>query len=193
MSDHHHDGPVSDALADHIKLSTGQSAAKCYQCGKCSAGCPLAEEMDIPPSRMLRMLQLGDPKIEERLLSSYGIWLCLTCETCFVRCPKEVDIPRIMDFLRGEALRRGKAHPGSKKILAFHRAFLKSVRKGGRTHEMGLVIDYKMRTGKFMQDVNKVPRMFAAGKLHLLGRKIKGQEQVERIFRRTLDQEKEKE
>ena len=34
--------------------------AECYQCGKCSAGCPMAGQMDIPPTRLIRLLQLGE-------------------------------------------------------------------------------------------------------------------------------------
>ncbi len=112
------------ALADQALKRTAVSVIRCYQCGKCSAGCPLAADMDYPPSLIMRMLQTGAADLEEKVLRSYTIWLCLSCEICFARCPMEIDIPKLMDFLRGESLRRKMVSPKAKEILAFHRSFL---------------------------------------------------------------------
>jgi heterodisulfide reductase subunit C2 len=177
-------GTLADLVAEHA----GELTAHCYQCGKCSAGCPLIEEMDIPPSRVLRMIQLRMPQFDDRVLRSLSIWLCLGCETCFVRCPKEVGLPRIMDILRKESLRRHLVHKKAKEILAFHKAFLKSVKHAGRMHEVGLIIDYKLATKHLMQDVVVAPRMMLLGKLGLLTKKIEGASEVERIFDETIDQ-----
>ena len=57
----------SNSLAGQIHHDLEISAAKCYQCGKCSAGCPVATEMDYPPSMVLRMLQTENPVLEEKL------------------------------------------------------------------------------------------------------------------------------
>jgi len=176
-----------------VRQATGESVFKCYQCGKCSAGCPLALEMDYPPSQILRMLQLGLPGLEERALSSRAIWLCLACETCQARCPKEVDLPRIMDYLRQESLRRGLTHPDAKQIISFHRAFLDSLQYTGRLFEMGLIADYKARNPmSALQDVLVAPKMFLKGKLKPMPHLIKGRSQVAKIFDKARKKEKQK-
>ncbi|MCU0284854.1 MAG: 4Fe-4S dicluster domain-containing protein [Acidobacteria bacterium] len=184
-------GCECQTLNHHIEEHTNVSVADCYQCGKCSAGCPLAEEMDYPPSQILRMLQRGTPALEEKVLRSMSIWLCLTCETCIARCPQEVDFPKVMDYLRGEALRRGIANPKAKDIIAFHKAFLDSIQATGRLYEMGLIVDYKARSRHLLQDILIAPWMFMAGKLHIIPEMIKGKSQMSKIFSGTLKKKKE--
>ena len=82
------DGSSSPSLAGELWAATGVNVATCYQCGKCSAGCPMAGEMPLKPHQMLRLAQLDE---REKLLSDPSPWLCLTCETCTARCPNEVD------------------------------------------------------------------------------------------------------
>lgn len=179
----------TETLADRVHEATGESVFECYQCGKCTAGCPLAQEMDQAPSQVLRLLQLGLPDMEEEVLQTYAIWVCLTCETCVSRCPKEVDLPKIMDYLRQESLRRGMVHPKAKDILAFHQSFLDSIRKNGRLHEVGLVASYKLKTFHLLQDVLVAPRLLARGKLNLLPHGITGKAEIQRIFDRCREGE----
>ncbi len=54
-------------LGTELLEQTEVKVTHCYQCGKCSAGCPLAEEMDYPPSLVMRMLQTGNPELEEKV------------------------------------------------------------------------------------------------------------------------------
>ena len=53
--------------------------------------------MDMLPSQVIRFAQLG---LVDRLLESKTIWLCAACQTCYTRCPKGVDLSRIMEALR---------------------------------------------------------------------------------------------
>jgi heterodisulfide reductase subunit C len=183
MSHAPHAHPSS--LADQLRETTGISVAACYQCGKCSAGCPAAAEMDLPSSQVMRLLQYQLAAMDEKALRSEGVWYCLSCDTCSTRCPQEVDVARTMDFVRGEALARGLAHPKAKDILAFHRAFLDSIRTTGRLFEVGLVADYKLRSGHLLKDVALAPKMYLKGKLGLLPHLIKGRDAMKRIFART--------
>jgi heterodisulfide reductase subunit C len=174
-------------LADRVLEKTGVDVARCYQCGKCSAGCPLANDMDFPPSQIMHLLQLREfPEFAEMALRSHTIWLCLTCEICYARCPMEIDIPKLMDALRSESLAQKKTNPKAKDIIAFHRAFLDSVRYTGRLFEMGQIIDYKIRSRHFLQDLLQAPAMFFKGKLHLFPERIRGRSLLGRIFARTM-------
>lgn len=173
-----------------IRTSVGEAVSKCYQCGKCSAGCPLAPEMDLPPNQVLRMLQHGTPAFDDEVLRSEAIWLCLTCETCVTRCPQEVDLPRIMEALRQESLAQKKASKKAKDVIAFHKAFLDSIRMAGRLNEVGLIADYKLRSGHLMQDVMTAPKLMKRGKLGLIPHRIKGAKHVAKIMKRTAAKEK---
>ena len=165
--DAHHDKATA-SLADGILERTGVPVYKCYQCGKCSAGCPLASDMDYPPSLVMRMLQTGEPELDEKVLRSYTIWVCLTCEMCYARCPMEIDIPVMMDYLRHESLRLGMTNPRAKDIIRFHRSFLDSIKYTGRLYEVGLVVDYKARSMHLLQDIKLAPKMYFKGKLNLM-------------------------
>lgn len=178
-------GKKKNSLSSEVLDETGVLAIKCYQCGKCSAGCPVVEEMDYTPSMVMRMLQTGDEAEAEKLLHSMSIWLCVTCEMCVTRCPMEIDIPKMMDFLRQKSLIEVKMNPKARKIIAFHKSFLDSINFTGRLYEMGLIVDYKMRTGDLMQDVAVAPKMFFKGKLNPIPELIKGRKNMSGIFNKT--------
>ena len=84
---------------------SGQNVYLCYQCGKCSAGCPMAHAMDILPSQVIRLVQLG---MQDDVAGSKTVWLCASCLTCTARCPKGVDLARVMEAVRLLTLRKSK-------------------------------------------------------------------------------------
>jgi len=93
---------IHNDLVRQVEEISGQDLLACYQCGKCAAGCPVAFAMDILPSQVIRLAQLG---LVEELLETETIWLCAACQTCYTRCPKGVDLSRIMEALRELALK----------------------------------------------------------------------------------------
>ena len=179
-------GPAhaTESLARTIRRVTGLNPACCYQCGKCSAGCPMAEE-SLRPHDVMRMVNQGEV---DRLLEGPAIWLCLTCETCTSRCPNGCDPARVMDALRELAIQRDPT-TAPKPIRAFHRAFLNQIKASGRIHEFGLVAAFKMTGGPLFQDVASAPGMVARGKLPLVPHRIAGVADVRRIFERCSDPE----
>jgi len=94
----------SDFIKEIEELS-GQKVLKCYQCGKCSAGCPMVDAMDLLPNQIIRLLQLGQ---KDEILKSKTIWICASCFTCEARCPKGIDLSKLMEALRVVLLRKGK-------------------------------------------------------------------------------------
>lgn len=90
-----------------VEEISGENLNACYQCGKCTAGCPSISAMDLSPHTVIRLLQLG--QIEE-VLGAEVIWLCAACQTCKVRCPKGVDLAKIMEALRQIILRKNITH-----------------------------------------------------------------------------------
>ncbi len=90
-----------------VEEYSGQDLLICYQCGKCSAGCPAAFAMDLLPSQVIRLIQLGQVR---EVLDSSTIWFCAACQTCYARCPKGVDLSRIMEALRDIALQEKGDH-----------------------------------------------------------------------------------
>lgn len=96
-----------------VEELSGENIYACYQCGKCSAGCPIVDHMDILPHTIVRLLQLG---CKDEILSSKTVWLCSSCLQCMAKCPKGVDLAKIMDTLRDILHRQGVDKSEIKKI-----------------------------------------------------------------------------
>jgi hypothetical protein len=98
----------------------------------------------------------------------------------------QVDIPKVMDFLRQRSVAAGVENKSAKKnIVSFHRSFLDMIHYTGRSYEVGLVVDYKLRSKKFLQDLTMAPKMLGKGKLPLLPEAIKDKKNIQRIFTKT--------
>ena len=91
---------------DKINKLSGETITLCDQCGTCSGGCPLVTEMDITPSQMMRMVQLG----RKEVLECKAMWFCASCFTCTVRCPRGLDPSRVAEALRQVLLRSSRDH-----------------------------------------------------------------------------------
>lgn len=92
----------SDFVKKVAEIS-GQDLLSCNQCGKCSAGCPMCFAMDWLPNQIIRLAQLG---LEEDIAASKTVWLCAACLTCTVRCPRGVDLGRVMEAIKLITLRK---------------------------------------------------------------------------------------
>jgi heterodisulfide reductase subunit C2 len=170
---------ASDGLAE-------TDVRECYQCGKCSAGCPLAEHMDLLPHQLVRLVQIG--RID-RALRSAAIWKCVSCMTCSTRCPKSVDCAGVIDALRQAAVERGVASEQRLRTVVFQQAFLDNVRRNGRLCEVELIGMFK--TKAFFQDMNVpllfkdamlAPQLMKRKKFHLRGERVRDRDVVRRIF-----------
>jgi len=161
-----------------IERLSGQNVRACYQCGECTAGCPVAYAADLMPNQVTRLVQLGQ---EEDVLRSSMIWLCVGCEICTTRCPRDVELSKVMDALRETAIQRGVA-VGEPDIKTFHETFLRSLGRGGRVHEVSMLAEYKIRSGHLLSDLSLGSRLFFKGKLALMPDTIKGRGEVKKIM-----------
>lgn len=148
------------ALAESVERSTHQNPYLCYQCLRCSAGCPMAEHFDRLPSEVMRAIQEGDASVAE----SRTVWLCASCQTCNTRCPQGLDIPGIIDHFRQQTL----DHPSVPATARFFKAFLRNARVFGRVYEAGLMGELNVREGKPFRDLAMGLRMIRKGKIRLM-------------------------
>jgi len=102
-ADGHHEVGKDEYIAQIEELS-GEDVSKCYQCGKCTAGCPMAEKMDLPPSMVMRYMQL---ELSDDLKKATSRWDCVGCLVCGSRCPKFCNPGAVMEALRMEDMRSG--------------------------------------------------------------------------------------
>ena len=148
-----------------------ENPSLCYQCAKCSAGCPVAEEMEMLPHQLMHCLSIG---MEDSALKANTIWMCAGCFTCAVRCPNDIDITTVMDGLRKKAVKKGIPCPNPK-VLTFHRAFIQAFAGRGRMHELRMMSEFNLRTGKPFHNIKLAPKMFLKGRLHVLPpKRLKG-------------------
>ncbi|MBE9524930.1 MAG: 4Fe-4S dicluster domain-containing protein [Chloroflexi bacterium] len=137
---------ISDSLAIRIRDELDQNVYLCYQCVKCTSGCPVAEFFDWQPNQIMRAVQLGQ---EDIAMGSQTPWLCAACQTCTTRCPQNLDIAAIMEFLTREAIARG-IEPVVPNVNNFNKAFLREVRLWGRAYEPGLMVEMILHDPKAM-------------------------------------------
>ena len=160
---------------------------RCYQCQKCSSGCPIAGASDLKPHELVRLIQFD---AREEALASRFVWECTSCETCATRCPQGVDVAGAIDALRRLAREEGKVTPATT-VPTFNDIFVGAVRRMGRVHELSLLAAFKLRTLRlrsgqvrsFAQDLRKLPVMLWKRKIGLLPVFVRGRAARERIFR----------
>lgn len=167
----------------NVERLSGQNVSKCYQCGKCSAGCPVLTEVTVPPNRVIRMTQLGN---EEAALNNDMIWNCAGCGTCTGRCPKQIEVGRILDALRAIALHRGICRArGAMQVRTFYQAFLHCVRVFGRNSEVGLMGAYNISSGRLWTNVVKAPWFLLKTKIAFTVHTVRQLDRMERVFQRV--------
>jgi len=163
---------------------SGDKVSACFQCEKCTNGCPVTFAMDIVPHKIIRCVHLG---LKDEVLHSDTIWVCASCETCTTRCPNGIDIAHIMDTLRQISLREG-VEPSQKSVSVLHSAFLSSIRRYGRVHEMTMGITFALKSGGLRGLINQAGtglKMFRRGKLKPFPGSVRAISQVRDVFTKT--------
>ena len=176
-------------LLEQIEAQGPFQAGACFQCRKCTNGCPVTFAMDLYPDEVIRLVILGQ---RETVLGCRTIWVCAACETCTTRCPNDVKIAELMDCLKEMAVQEGVPSP-QPQILTLHETFLNNIKKRGRVYETTLLPAYLLKSGKLLEmwnsgtwryDLKLGRQMFSKGRLPLMPKSIKGKEEVRKILTR---------
>jgi heterodisulfide reductase subunit C len=176
-------------LLEQIEAQGPFQAAACFQCRKCTNGCPVTFAMDLYPDDVIRLVILGQ---RETVLGCRTIWVCAACETCTTRCPNDVKIAELMDCLKEMAVQEGVPSP-QPQILTLHETFLNNIKKRGRIYETTLLPAYLLKSGKLLEmwnsgtwryDLKLGRQMFSKGRLPLRPQSIKGKKEVRKILTR---------
>ena len=100
------------------RLSQEFSASElsaCFQCGVCTASCPIRELDDtFNPRKIMKLTKLG---LKDHVLNNEFIWLCSMCFVCQERCPQDVRPPEVMTVLRNMAAKEGLAPTNLMKLV----------------------------------------------------------------------------
>lgn len=156
---------IQTGLAERIQEALGENVYLCYQCVKCTSGCPVGQFFDWQPNQIMRAVQLGQ---EDIALEAQTPWLCAACQTCTTRCPQGLDINAIMEFLTREAVARGH-EPPVPEVNVFSQAFMREVRLWGRSYEPGVMAEMKLRVrGHLLDDLDMYTEMLKKRKVGVL-------------------------
>ncbi|HUI11771.1 MAG TPA: 4Fe-4S dicluster domain-containing protein [Bacteroidota bacterium] len=161
------------SFGEHVaERAYGQKLLSCIQCGTCSATCPLSHYMDYTPRKIIAMTREG---FKEEVLNSLTIWLCASCYSCTVQCPRQIHITDVMYALKREAIARG-FYPAKHPIPVLARAFFNRVMHDGRNTESRLLITLYLRTNPFkmLKEAFLGFHLFRSGRLSLGREHIKG-------------------
>jgi heterodisulfide reductase subunit C len=169
------DAPVSTFLEEVLQTEGGSLVLQCYQCGTCSGSCPVIDEMEYGPRRIVYMIQAG---LEEEVLTSRDMWRCVSCYSCANRCPRGIEITDLMADLRRLAVGKGYAHD---KEAEFGQAFMQTVQVHGRLFEPELLVRYYARVLDLAGLLKMVPlgiRMLFKGKLPFLPERVSDPQEI---------------
>lgn len=172
---------LNDSLQQEIKEACDIDIELCMECGKCSGGCSNAHIFDYTPRKIVQLVKMG---ALDALMNMDALWTCVSCHLCVDRCPSQIDIPRIMDYLREKAYNQGvKAKRAN--VELFHELMLHSIKQTGKVSETRLMIKYNLQTKQYLKDADLGSRMLLKGKLNPFSIRVKEIKPVSTLFTRT--------
>jgi heterodisulfide reductase subunit C len=153
----------SGVLATQVGRGCAENPYLCYQCKKCTAGCPVAGYAGMHPAQIMRAVQLGQ---YDMIFDDKFIWLCTGCETCTTRCPQGIDIAAIIDELKIIARQEGRIHPDAPSAVMLKRNYDSFVR-WGRMWEVELIArDVLSRPSSAREWLSLGPKMLFKNKVN---------------------------
>ncbi|MDD5658787.1 MAG: 4Fe-4S dicluster domain-containing protein [Actinomycetota bacterium] len=170
-------GKIKNNLQNYIE----PNIYYCCQCGKCSAGCPAVDLYDFKPHQVISLIQSN--RIDE-IVNSSAIWLCLECDICSNRCPENISIAAIMNYLRVSTWQKNTKKV--KNISIFYKLFVRIVQFFGRSYEPGLILGLNIGTGRFLNDFDIAVDILKKRKIKVLPEFVKGRKKISKATKKYL-------
>jgi heterodisulfide reductase subunit C len=163
------------------EVPDGARLRGCIQCGTCAGTCPMTPYMDFTPRRIIGMIREGD---RNDVVHSITPWVCASCYSCTVECPKQIPITGIMHALRRIALRE-KSYPKRLPIAVMEREFVDMVEKRGRSTESWLAVRMYMKTDpmQLVKHASVGQRLMRRGRMGLGLESIRDRAQLRELLR----------
>jgi len=172
------------AFREHvIQTPGGEKIPTCMQCGICAGSCPVSHEMDHTPRQLVRMIQLG---LKQEVLNSNTIWICTTCFSCSVRCPRGIHPTELMETLKSMAIAEGLENKNAR----FDRVFSEVVKKNGRASEFLLISKYSISEPGMIKQAPFGLSLISKGKLPLSIDKMDDARELKAIFNINAEKDK---
>jgi len=112
---------------------------RCTGCGICGGICPVYEEMDEPPWRLIQTLV----RDQESKFVTNTPWVCIGCYLCEERCPEEIPIVEFLAFLRKKSRSEGSIQLSQ--APEWSGLFWELVEERGRAFDFGAVHAYEIK------------------------------------------------
>ncbi|MFC2173998.1 4Fe-4S dicluster domain-containing protein [Acidobacteriota bacterium] len=178
-------GTKHDFIDELLAVPGGERIRGCIQCGTCSGSCPVSYYMDTPPRKLFAMVRAG---LRDEVLQSDSLWLCTSCYTCTLRCPKQIAITDIIYALKRLAMKEGKVR-GAIKAAALANSFVDVVNRRGRNYEPELLVRYYLKTNpaSMIKKAALGMKLFFRGRMPLSGERIQGIDEIRTIIARSSE------
>ncbi len=155
---------MREEIATNYLDQVQEAVSACMQCGTCSASCPNVAFMDLTPRKLWRLSQLG---MLDEIAKSRTFWMCSSCYTCTLRCPRGLPLTQVMaELKRAVAVHGGRA---GRRHGSFYRIFMDNVEKYGRVQESTLMASYLTLMASPSLALSFTPvglKLASKGKLH---------------------------
>jgi len=166
----------------------GEGIRTCIQCGICTGSCPMADEMEYPPRKIIAMIRAG---MRDEVLSSNSMWYCLSCYMCTVRCPRNVKPTDLAHALESLSNQHGFSIKGTRTPLMYQ-SFVNSIRDNGRVHELGMMLRFYLSIIPFLltnplATIRMLPlglKLFLHKRVPLMPEKVKGKKDLSQIIQK---------
>jgi len=175
-------------LAEILAIPGGEAVAACIQCGTCSGTCPTVRHMDSSPRELMALIRAG---YRDKVLNSNTIWLCASCYSCYVHCPKEIKITDFFYKLRQIAMREGYKNPEARRARVLAKRFADVVKWLGRSNEGILLAWYFAETNLLgaVKYMGMALSLVKTGRLAFIPKRTKGAAEVDAILKRVEEKQ----
>lgn len=175
-------------LEEVYSIPGGSELRNCVQCGTCSGSCPTSRDMDYSPRRIFALTRAG---YRDAVLSSTAIWMCVSCYSCYARCPKGIKITDIFYKLKQLAKKHDYKNPVAEKARVMSNEFYETVKRYGRNHEMTMLRNFMLKTDPFGA-IGNAPlglHLMGQGRLSMFAKKDKSANDVDKILAKVDEME----